>query len=241
MKHIKKFNEDLNTTNFKDLDSWSVTKANAPKKSGTKTLDRDLGQKVLDLFEKYELVIDFNNTSGRQPSLPGEDNFVEWRCSLLEKKSFTDWLEYEYNETEKELDKKTLKERQKIYNDYDGDELFNCNFSVFLPNGVKDIQSGLADASTYLSQLNNSAISVLQADVDEHYSMVAHEVEEMKKFIKLRQIIINNDNLEILPDISYRLYHDCKFVRHFYEEFGEDEGKEFFKEWLQILGEKSNF
>lgn len=242
MKHIKKFNEELNTINSKDLDSWSVPKANEPKKkNGSKILDREIGQKVLDLFERNELIIELNNQSGRQYSLPGEDDFIEWRCDISRKEPFEDWLYGNYSESEDELNKKTLKERQKEYNSKEQPaEMRDCEFSVYLPKGVKDIQSALADASTYLSQLNNSAIDVMKGGVERH-DLLTNEPEQLKKFLKLRKIIINNDNIEILPDIAYRLYYDCKFVSSFYNEFGDSEGKEFFSDWLEILGEKCNF
>ncbi|MCK9446200.1 hypothetical protein M0Q50_04825 [bacterium] len=241
MKHVKKFNEELNTINSKDLDSWSVPKANEPKKSGSKILDKEIGQKVLDLFEENGLVIRLDNRSGPQPSLPGEDNFVEWRCELSKRKSFEDWMEWNGDDID-ELNKKELKEKQKEYNsEYTNDELDKCAFSVFLPKGVKDIQSALSDASTYLKQLNNSVTSVLTNYISEYYYVICQEADELKKFLKLREIIINNDNIEVLTDISYRLYHDCKFVGYFYEEFGEDEGKQLFRDWLEILGEKCNF
>ena len=109
-------------------------------------------------------------------------------------------------------------------------------FSIFLPKNTK-VTNDIAfqKASEYLKMLNQTIPAVYEDSLDKYNSAVDEYIYDFKKFLNYNKIIITNDNIEILKDMSYRLYVDDKFVNYLSSYLGEDETQEFFKEWLNVI------
>jgi hypothetical protein len=59
--------------------------------------------------------------------------------------------------------------------------------------------------------------------------------------LKKRAIIIHNGNLPMVLTVSHRLRHDSKWFTSFREVFGDKYSNDFFKGWLNLLGETPDF
>ncbi len=226
----------MKVKNFSDLNGWNIE----DKKiyNGNKTLDLQLGYKVIDLLEKYNLGI-ISVEPGKWLNdnrllLPDEKNFQEYRVHISKKLEWDDFLDnegYDYDEMSEEEQEKIKEEYKKL--EFMSDPLIE--FSVFLPNGITDKQAAaLSDASIYLKNLSDSnLINIIECKAD--YNVFFDNTNEFKKFINLKTIKITNDNLEDIKTINHRLYKDSKAFYLFIENIGEYKSKKLFNEWLNLI------
>lgn len=233
---IEKFNE-MKTKSFSDMDDWSIK----TKKiyTGTKQLDLQLGSKVIDLLEKYNLGIKSVDPgkwiNEQHLLLPDEKNFQEYRVNIGKRIEWNDFLDnegYDYDNMSEKEQEKIKEEYEKVeFNSYN----YDIEFSVFLPNGITDKNSAaMSDASTYLKMISDSQLKdIMSGGAD--YHVFFDDVYGVKKFIDLKKIEITNKNLEELPTISYRLYKDSKAFHMFNELIGERESQNLFREWLNLI------
>lgn len=246
---VNKFNEEIKFDIVKssDMENWSTEKPMVYP--GNKNINYNLGNKVIKLLTEYGLGI-VNVTPGgwlkkQELLLADETNIKEYRVTIGKKQDWNDFIEDYESENDVEYDKLNKKEQKKINDIYDDlpygkgtsygpDEI---EFSVFLPNNVKNINSAaMSDASTYLKLLIDSGFKLYSRDFDE-YAVFHHEPISTKNFINGKKITINNDNLEDLVPISYRLYKDGKVFDAFRDFLGDSEyeAKKFFNEWLKLM------
>jgi hypothetical protein len=247
---INKFNEDIETKKFSDLENWSVAD-NKNKKiySGNKEFNYELGNKVIELLNEYGLgIIAVGPGKWLEKNkliLSDETNLKEYRVNIGKKQDWDDFIE-EYNDENDieydDLDEEQQEKVQEIYNNLPykgqgyGDDDY-IEFSVFLPNNVKDVESAaMSDASTYLKLLVDSGFELYGGGLDE-YDVFYHEPIPTKNFINGKKITINNNNLEDIVSISYRLYKDGKVFDSFREFLDDNEStaKAFFNEWLKLI------
>ena len=246
---INKFNEKttFNIVNSADMENWSSEKPMVY--SGKKNINYNVGNKVIELLTKYGLGI-----TGVGPGewlkksnllLADEINIKEYRVNIGKKQDWDDFIEDYENENDVEYDKLSEEEQEKIddiyanlpYDDVPRHGREEIEFSVFLPNNVKNINSAaMSDASTYLKLLIDSGFELYSRDLDDS-AVFHHEPISTKNFINGKKITINNNNLEDIVPISYRLYKDGKVFDAFREFLGDSESKakEFFNEWLKLI------
>lgn len=242
---VKKFNEKIQTVNSADMENWSGKKEIVY--TGNKKIDYELGSKVIDLLAEYGLgIISIGPGDWLKKYkllLPDETDFKEYRVEIG-KKNWDDFIENYNYENNIEYDDLSEEEQQKvldIYNELPYKENTHygketIEFSVFLPNNVTDINSAsMSDASTYLKLLNDSGFELFK-DFNE-YDIFFHESEPTIKFINGKKIKINNNNLEIINTISYRLYKDGKVFDAFKEFLNDSEStaKELINDWLNLI------
>jgi len=237
---IEKFNEKLKMTNFSDMENWSGKKEITY--TGNKKIDYELGSKVIDLLEEYNIGIITIGPGkwlhGQKLLLPDERNFQEYRVQLGKKQDWDDFLNDYENDNEVDYNKLNEKEKEKInnvYNELPYEEYHNASieFSIFLPNNITDInEAAMSDASTYLKLLNDSGFNLF-SDFNE-YDVFYYETIPTKNFINGKNIVITNNNLESINTISYRLHKDGKIFSLF-EEFVGKEVKELFKYWINLI------
>jgi len=240
---VQKFTEELKTTNFSDLEEWSGKKAKIY--TGTKTLDLELGSKVIELLHEYDLgIISVDKGDWIQRYdllLPNEINLKEYRVHIGKKQSFDDFIDTYEDENDVEYKKLSSKKQEKIRNIYDSEELImednddNVEFSVFLPNNIQNInEAAMSDASTYLKLLIDGDVkSVTNGNCDDHIFL--NDTKEVINFINLKKIEITNKNLDFVPTINYRLYKDSKVFVVFEDLLGKSEKNSFFKDWSNLL------
>ena len=99
----------------------------------------------------------------------------------------------------------------------------NTQFSVFLPVevGSKDKDTirlcAIADGFEYFKILYKSFCKkgnireLINGDGD----VLRHETDKLKEYLKLRNIKITNDNLEVVVTADTRIYKDGKFFSNF--------------------------
>lgn len=246
---INKFNEDIETRKFSEMEDWSVNKKINPIYNSTKSINYELGDKVIELLTEHGLGIT-NVSPGewlkkQNLLLADEINIKEYRVNIGKKQDWDDFIEDYENDNDIEYDKLSEEEQEKIddiYSNlpYDGGSTHgrdDIEFSVFLPNNVKNINSAaMSDASMYLKLLIDSGFELYSSDFDE-YDVFYHEPIPTKNFINGKKITINNNNLEDLVSISYRIYKDGKVFDAFKEFLGDDKynAKEFFNNWLNLI------
>ncbi len=236
MKNIKTFEESkITTIKSSEMDNWSVDQALNKEK------DKSLGEKVIKLLAEYRLypsITPGNWLKKWDAILESEKIFKEFRIDLGTKQSFEDWLDYEY--TGVEYDDLSDEEQLNFENEYDNVEadFDNVEFSVFLPLGVKDVESAMCDASRYLYILSKSLPEVYNSSLD--YSGTLNENPDgFKRFLKSKDLTITNSNVEDVPKIEYRLYKDNKFFYHLEDQIG---GKHrmlgLIDKWLKLIKNK---
>jgi hypothetical protein len=205
--------------NFSDLEDWTG-KQKSKMISKNINIDNNLVNKVGKLFEEYYLIIT-DVSAGKYCDrwnilLPSENNLIEYRVKI-------DGMNIE---KEDEDDNDTIK--------YDRTE-----FSIFLPNSSYSFEElkklALNNASIYLKKLNNTIPEVIKLNINEYYDALHHYPENFKKFININNIKINNDNLEIINNINYRLYKDCKFLYILKDSISEHVYNEFIKDWIKLI------
>lgn len=245
---IQRFTEDMKIKHSSEMDSWSVDRNKTKTiKTGTKTLDLNLGSKVIDLFAEYGIGITHLNKKNWLESyhllLPEENNFEEYRVTINKKQYWEDFIyEYEYDNDIKydELNDEEKEKIQVIYDElpYDAGDP-EIEFSVFLPTNIDKSRlydAAMADASNYLKVLSESELSSVLEGISDARNILADEIEGIKKFTILKNIKITNENLEDLLKVGYRLYKDSKAIYLFDELLGsKSESSNLFKEWINLI------
>ena len=240
---VQKFNEQIKIVNSSDMENWSGEKPITY--SGSKKINYELGSEVIDLLAEYELgivsVFPGKWLHGQELILPDETNFKEYRVKLGKKQSWNDFLENynDENDTETEYDDLSEDEQEKILDIYNelpyevnDDEI---EFSVFLPNNIKNIESAaMSDASTYLKLLKNSNLDAILNGHCE-YQIFFDYTKEVSNFINNKKIVITNKNLEDIKTVSYRLYKDSKVFTSIEDNIGESETKQLINDWLNLI------
>ena len=245
---IKKFNEEMKIVKSSEMDNWSYSNSKKENiKTGTKTLDLNLGAKVIELLSEYNLGVEAVSQEKVlekwQILLPDENNFVEYRVTINRKQNWEDFIdEYEYENNIK-YDKLNDEEQEKIQVVYDNlpyDESDDYSaFSVFLPTNIdksKLQEAAMADASNYLKLLYKSELECVLDGRCSYNSVFIDYIEGLKKFTILKNIGITNNNLELVQTINYRLYKDSKAIYLFEELLGsKSNSSKFFKEWINLI------
>lgn len=222
MKHLEKFS----IVNSSDMENWSLDNNDKSKYTGTKNLNTNLGAKMIEVFNDYGFFVmgvgpgDFLNSY--KITLDPEKNLREYRVKLGLNDTWENFLESN-GYTQEEFDDLDIKEQQQLENEFNeqGDIADgNLEFSVFLPNGVKDEKSAFADAFEYLKLVQNSIPEMyINPTLDEPRDggVLSEFPDEFKKFINNKGIKITNDNVEEVNTINYRLYKDSKFFSNLKE------------------------
>lgn len=223
MKKIKKF-EEIKTIKSSELDSWDTKQISDQKKyTGTKNLNKDIGAKMIEVFNNYGFFVmgvgpgDF--LGSYHILLEPEKNLREYRVKLGLNDTWENFLDSN-GYSEEEFNELDIKEQQQLEKDFNrqGDiSDGNMEFSVFLPNGVKDENAAFSDAFEYLKLVQNSIPQMYTDPILEEPRSggVLNDLpDEFKKFINNKGIKITNENVEDVNTINYRLYKDSKF---FYE------------------------
>jgi hypothetical protein len=239
---VKKFNEEIQTKNFSDMENWSGDKKVVY--SGTKKIDYGLGSKVIDLLAEYGLgVVSVGKGKwlhGQKLVLPDETNFQEYRVQLGKKQDWDDFIENYNDEKDADYDNLSEEEQEKIkdsYNElpYEVDRYDEIEFSVFLPNNIENLESAaMSDASTYLKLLKNSGLDdIIEGHCE--YQIFFDYPKEVTNFINGKKIVITNKNLEIVKTVSYRLYKDSKVFTLLEANIGDNETKQLINDWLNLI------
>jgi len=241
-KHIKKFNdikqtnEDMKFVNKKDMDNWSVTH-NQVKKIGKKSFNMELAKNVHDYLLSQNIDIEvgrghfLTDKNGKEyMTFLEEKDLYEYRVKLLFRQDIDDF-EYDYKEENDIDDNKVLKgeEREKMLVAYENSPFIDIDegmeFSVFLPSQVGTAEVDLklyaiSDAMEYFHIYYNSFYYNDNMDSLSHVDdSIVNNVEGYKKYINQRGFKISNQNIEIVPEISYRIYKDSKFFANFLGEY----------------------
>lgn len=242
-KSFLKFNEEIKTKNFSELDNWNIKNNDNRTYNGTKNLNPIIGDKVIDLLDEYAICVTscgIGNWLNDHKLLIGKESlFLEYRVHLGKVISWKDYLDYEISG---DFDELSEDEQQELKNDYEKYKInndTNAEFSVFLPSNLKNkseseiIRYALSDASNYLKLLNESIPEAINSYFK--YDVFGTNTKETVDFINKNNIEITNKNLDSVVTISYRLYKDNKFFKQFEEEFGSDTRKLLFNKWLKLL------
>lgn len=227
---IKKF-EDFKTVHSKDLDTWSVevNDKNKGKIRQSMNVDMNLVNRVTEILDNYGLKINLSSGNHRFEYLnkqglllPKEKQLCEYRFQFY--KEIDDWDDEQFREDE------GLTEDDRYR------ELDSCEFSVFLPVKQKDLENmGVVEASNYLKMLDDTIKEVYTMNIGEYYDALTNYRSNFKKFINFNNIKINNDNFDIVVDLSHRLYRDGKFFFNLQGELGERTYEKFIHDWLNVI------
>jgi len=232
---VNKFNEEINTVNFSDLENWDIKKDRVY--TGTKNLNLDIGQKVFNLLEEYGLLAEVGpgNFLTRQNSvLASEKQFREYRVHLSKIKPFNEYLD---DEGIDDFDKLSKKEKIRIQKEYESRKIYgdtNLEFSVFLPSDIKSYDitnSALYDASNYLLVLSDCIPELFKGIED---NVLIDNTKGFKCFLNKKDLKITNDNIEDVPAINYRIYKDSKFFGELINEWDGNETA-LINDWLNLI------
>ena len=238
LKKFKNFNEELKFVNFKDLDNWSVKDILDKRKTYTskKSLNLSLSDKIENILNKYSLhfFVEKGNYLNKQKLLiSDEKDFKEYRVDISKKLSFKDWLIYEYGDNIENFDDY---ETDKYFNEYDNyllsEEDEYVQYSVFINS--KDIKkAALVDSLNYLKILYDSFNNnIFKYTLD--YHTLDNETESFIKFVNLKNIKINNNNLSDVPIINIRLRKDSKVFHNLEKIIGKDKMLKLLNELLNV-------
>ena len=236
--------ENLILKNSSEIDSWEPSEIIEKDKiySGTKKLDLKLGQKVIELFESNNLSIvvshgDYLKKTGL--ILEHEEIFREYRVNISRTGTLEEYIDWEYGSIENSEKKED--ELQKEYDRWDGAvQSTKIEWSVFLPSGISNNAlnaSAMSDSSTYLRILNKGYESLLKGSILDYNNALNEYPEGFKNYLSKKDIKITNKNIEIVTDITSRLYRDSKVFYYFKELFDSHNINisNFFKEWLNLM------
>lgn len=244
MKHLNLY-EDMKTVKSSEMENWSVAN-NKEKKvySGNKEFNYKLGSEVIDLLAEYGLGISsvgIGNWLEKSGLLLADEKiFKEYRVNIGKKQGWDYFIEDYEDENDVKYDKLSKKAQEKIddiYNNLPYESDPDIEFSVFLPNNVDHInEAAMSDASVYLKLLVDSGFGLYSGGDFDEYDVFYHSPVPTKQFLNGKKIVINNNNLEDLVEVSYRLYKDGKVFDSFKELLdGEHTAKEFFNDWLNLM------
>ena len=221
MKNIKSF-EDIKTIKSSELDDSCVVKDIMDKKkyTGTKKLNPEIGNKMIKVFNNYGFFVmgigsgDYLNKQKIIFEL--EKKLKEYRVKLGLKNTWENFLESNGYD-QQDFEELNLKEQQNLKSEFDNEgdiSKEDLEFSVFLPNGVKNENNAFADAFEYLKLVEKSIPKMYENPTlpyPNEGGVLSDFPNDFKKFINNKNIKITNDNIEEVNTINYRLYKDSKF------------------------------
>jgi hypothetical protein len=245
MKYLKE--SGLEITKWSEMDGWSKPEIydelgeNLPdelKVSVTKVLDAlyENGLTILSInkgeffksrgssnretygtFQSEKELAEYRVTLGRVVTT---DRVLDnWGATTVEE---FDKGDYADNEGYREEFLSDLKDVGKVEEIHDN----SLEFSVFAPHakmGPELKSLIIVNALKYLSMLIlNAKESVIFGKLNYH-DMLFYEMDDTKNIFKAMDEKVSVDNMEVIPDICYRLYKDNKFFRELSDYKGGDE------------------
>ena len=214
---INKFNDfltEMKTKKFKNMTNWSP-KAEQKVSKSRKDISSSDGEKFIDLFNKYNLQVDFGAGELLKVYKFGdEEKLKEIRIGLYSYLSYDDWLEYNgYTRkyTDEVLSDKEYRKEYEKYKKFDRKEL--TSFSVFLgSNHSNNLEYCMGDAYYYLKEkLKN--INIFSLIEDNGFS----NIDEIKTYMNNIHFNINNENIDKISYIATRLRKDSKVFMYIKE------------------------
>lgn len=249
MKYIKTFEDKkMDLVNYKDLRAWDIKRTkNKNTKIGKKDFNINEAELILEFINKLGIGVDVssgNYLANNYLLLVDEGNFEEWRVELTIKPDYDEFV-YDYL-IENELEEKELTDKQREVMDSEYNKLEwigiddGVEFSVFLPVevGNKDKDTirlcAIADGFEYFKILYKSFCKKgnIRELINDNGNSLRWETDKLKEYLKLRNIKITNDNLEVAVTADTRIYKDGKFISNF-----EDlkESKEIFNFLVSLI------
>ena len=230
---------EMKTIKSSELKNWSIIDTNSNYINIPVNIDIKLGQTVKDLLTNNNIGLSIDNKNFLTPYhlLPNEKNYKEYRITLTKIRTELEVLDnYGYKSIDEITDEK---EKKEILSEIDKEINFeeNVTFSAFLSTSINsnNLEFAALDwASKYLKIIYTSFPNIIKSDIAIEDSLI-NNVENFKKFVSLHNIKINNDNLEILPDINYRIYKDSKFFYNLGYEIGKNKAEQLFIDWLKLI------
>ena len=249
MKYIKTFEDKkMDLVNYKDLRAWDIKRTkNKNTKIGKKDFNLSEAEQILEFINKLGIgvgVSSGNYLANNYLLLVDEGNFEEWRVELTIKPDYDEFV-YDYLiENELEEEELTDKQREVMDSEYNKLEWIDIDngvrFSVFLPVeiGSKDEDTirlcAIADGFEYFKILYKSFCKkgYIRELINDNGNSLRRETDKLKEYLKLRNIKITNDNLEVAVTADTRIYKDGKFFSNF-----EDlkESKEIFNFLVSLI------
>lgn len=232
MKYIKTFEDKkMDLVNYKDLRAWDIKRTkNKNTKISKKDFNLNEAEQILEFINKLGIGVNVssgNYIANNRLLLVDEGNFEEWRVNLTIKPDYDEFV-YDYL-IENELEEEELTDKQKEvmdseYNKLEWIDIDNgVEFSVFLPVevGSKDEDTiklcAIADGFEYFKILYKSFCEKgnIRELINNSGEVLRHETDKLKEYLKLRNIKITNDNLEVVVTVDTRIYKDGKFFSNF--------------------------
>lgn len=118
----------------------------------------------------------------------------------------------------------------------------SLTFSIFCKNYDKhfslksesDLEYVYETAYNYMSFLVSTCPKVYKEIVEDIFS---EDVETFKDVLEQTGVTINNDNIEYIKDVSYRLYKDSKFFMELEDFLGKGTYEQFIRDFEYIINE----
>ena len=232
MKYIKTFEDKkMDLVNYKDLRAWDIKRTkNKNTKIGKKDFNINEAELILEFINKLGIGVSVssgNYIANNYLLLVDEGTFEEWRVELTIKPDYDEFV-YDYLiENELEEEELTDKQREVMDSEYNKLEWIpiddNVEFSVFLPVevGNKDEDTirlcAIADGFEYFKILYKSFCKKgdMRELINDNGNSLRWETDKLKEYLKLRNIKITNDNLEVAVTADNRIYKDGKFFSNF--------------------------
>ena len=232
MKYIKTFEDKkMDLVNYKDLRAWDIKRTkNKNTKIGKKDFNINEAELILEFINKLGIGVDVssgNYLANNYLLLVDEGTFEEWRVELTIKPDYDEFV-YDYLiENELEEEELTDKQREVMDSEYNKLEWIDIDdgveFSVFLPVevGSKDEDTirlcAIADGFEYFKILYKSFCKkgYIRELINDNGNSLRWETDKLKEYLKLRNIKITNDNLEVAVTADTRIYKDGKFFSNF--------------------------
>ncbi len=221
----------MDLVNYKDLRTWDIKRTKAKNtKIGKKDFNINEAELILEFINKLGIGVSVssgNYIANNYLLLVDEGNFEEWRVELTIKPDYDEFV-YDYL-IENELEEEELTDKQREVMDSEYNKLEwntiddNVEFSVFLPVeiGSKDEDTirlcAIADGFEYFKILYKSFCKkgYIRELINDNGNSLRRETDKLKEYLKLRNIKITNDNLEVAVTADTRIYKDGKFISNF--------------------------
>jgi len=231
-----KFLEELKTKHFKDMVEWS-TKGETKVSKSKKKINTDDGEKFIELFNKYNIHVDFGSGSIRSEKFGDEKDLKEVRIGLYSYMPYEKWKEHngytkDFEKAENLLSEDEYQEIYEKYTKSNDDEI--TSFSVFLGsnNDSQNLNLCMGDAYLYLKE-KLKGIDEMFKNVIEDRSF--KHIEEIKQYMININFTINRKNLEEIQTVATRLRQDSKVFAYLEEEHFS-RGSDFsYKEFINDL------
>jgi len=181
---------------------------------------------------KYDNFIEKWGGKEKDLYLVGEEGLEEYRVNIGRlhnldslKDNYGCVTEEEFLKEDWHKPEDTLKEfrneLEKVSNGFSEEISYNLTFSVFLEDRVWD--DDFKNDSKLRIEFENYCLGLgynyyqtvsrifKRFDFSDHMDAYTNDIDEFKAFLNEQYIEINNNNIEIIKNNSYRLYKDAKF------------------------------